>query len=106
LFCFRFSEEKKNLSKNAQFCTNFNAKLLVMICTPNSFKTTALAEKIINDFVSEFNIDDYSITIYNDTNMKMVSLISQKNTSDLIGLSTHTNRLSSFFLQEVLVKIW
>jgi hypothetical protein len=53
-----------------------------MIYTQNSFKTTALAEKIINDFVSEFNIDDYSITIYNDTNMKMVSLISQKNTSD------------------------
>jgi hypothetical protein len=29
-----------------------------MICTPNSFKTTALGGEIINDFVSEFNIDD------------------------------------------------
>jgi hypothetical protein len=51
------------------FVQIFNAKLsLVMICTPNSFKTTL--EKIINDFVSEFNIDDYSITIYNDTNIE------------------------------------
>jgi hypothetical protein len=27
-----------------------------MICTPNSFKTTAISEEIINDFMSGFNI--------------------------------------------------
>jgi hypothetical protein len=51
--------------------------VLVMICTPNSFKTTA-PEKIINDFVSEFNIDDYSITIYNDTNIEKLVLSPEK----------------------------
>jgi hypothetical protein len=31
--------------------------VFVMICTPNSFKPLPFGEK--NDFVSEFNIDDY-----------------------------------------------
>jgi hypothetical protein len=83
------------------FVQIFNAKLsLVMICTPNSFKTTA--EKINNDFVSEFNIDDYSITIYNDTNIENGIINFRKVRADLMGLSTHGRTGSSFFLQEVL----
>jgi hypothetical protein len=78
-----------------------------MICTPNSFKTTALSEKIINDFVSEFNIDDYSITIYNDTNIENgIINFSRKSTSRFDRLSTHGRTGLAHFLQEVLVKIW
>jgi hypothetical protein len=82
------------------FVEIFNAKLsLVMICTPNSFKTTALAEKIMNDFVSEFTIDNFSITIYNDSNIENgVINFSKKVQADLIGLSTHGRTgLAHFF---------
>ncbi|MFT5252554.1 MAG: nucleotide-binding universal stress UspA family protein [Flavobacteriales bacterium] len=101
VFASDFSEEiKKPFQKMLNFVEIFNAKLsLVMICTPNSFKTTALAEKIMNDFVSEFTIDNFSITIYNDSNIENgVINFSKKVQADLIGLSTHGRTgLAHFF---------
>ena len=101
VFASDFSEEvKKPFQKMLNFTQIFNAKLsLVMICTPNSFKTTALSEQIINDFVSDFTIDNYTITIYNDTNIeKGIINFSRKVGADLIGLSTHGRTgLAHFF---------
>jgi hypothetical protein len=49
--------------------THFLQKInLVMICTPNSFKTTAISEEIINDFTSGFK--KLSTHIYNDINIE------------------------------------
>jgi nucleotide-binding universal stress UspA family protein len=92
VFASDFSEEiKKPFQKMLDFTKIFDAKLsLVMICTPNNFKTTALSEKIINDFVTDFSIDNYSITIYNDINVENgIINFSRKVKADLIGLSTH-----------------
>jgi nucleotide-binding universal stress UspA family protein len=101
VFASDFSEEiKKPFQKMLNFAEIFNAKLsLVMICTPNSFKSTALAEKIMNDFVSEFTIDNYSVTIYNDSTIEHgIINFSKKVEADLIGLSTHGRTgLSHFF---------
>lgn len=101
VFASDFSEEvKKPFQKMLNFAQIFEAKLsLVMICTPNTFKTTALSEKIINDFVSAFSIENYSITIYNDTNIENgIINFSRKVQADLIGLSTHGRTgLAHFF---------
>lgn len=53
------------------FAELFGVKLnLIMINTPNSFKPDAVAEKIMQDFVRQFPIDKYSLSIYNDTNVE------------------------------------
>lgn len=101
VFASDFSEEiKKPFKKMVQFVEMFDANLfLVMICTPNSFKTTIAAEKTMNDFVSGFNIKNYSLHIFNDSNIENGILnFSNSVNADLIGLCTHGRTgLSHFF---------
>lgn len=105
VFASDFSEETKQpFQKMIDFAQIFDAKLsLLMICTPNSFKTTALSEKIITDFASEFNFKNYSIHIYNDTNIESgIINFSRKTQADLIGLSTHGRTgLAHFFIGSI-----
>lgn len=101
VFASDFSKEiKKPFEKMIAFSKIFNAKLnLVMICTPNSFKTTALSEKIMSDFVADFEIPNYSTHIYNDLNIeKGILNFSKTINADLIGLCTHGRTgLAHFF---------
>lgn len=101
VFASDFSKEiKKPFKKMIAFSKLFNAKLiLVMICTPNSFKPTALSEKIMDDFIADFNITDYSTHIYNDVNIeKGIINFSKSINADLIGLCTHGRTgLAHFF---------
>ena len=92
VFASDFSNETKaSFAKMIEFANTFDATLkLVTICTPNSFKTTALAEKIMADYVAEFDIKEYTTHIYNDTNIEKGILNFAKETNaDLIGLCTH-----------------
>lgn len=92
VFASDFSKEaKKPFKKMLEFAALFDAKLhLALICTPNSFKTTALSEKIISDFIADFDLKNYSTHIYNDTNIeKGIINFSNKIKADLIGLCTH-----------------
>jgi hypothetical protein len=58
-----------------------------MICTPNSFKTTHVAEKAMNDFVSEFDLANYSTHTYNDINIeKEIINFSNSVNPDIIGM--------------------
>jgi nucleotide-binding universal stress UspA family protein len=101
VFASDFSKEiRKPFKKMIEFAAIFNAKInLVMICTPNSFKTTAISEEIINDFMSGFNIKNYSTHIYNDINIeKGIRNFSNCIGADLIGLCTHGRTgLAHFF---------
>lgn len=101
VFASDFSAEIKNtFQKILDFTKQFEARLnLVMICTPNSFKTTALASKIMKDFAKEFDIQNYNSHIYNDTNVeKGIIHFSNENNADLIALCTHGRTgLSHFF---------
>jgi nucleotide-binding universal stress UspA family protein len=101
VFASDFSKEiKKPFKKMVEFASIFDAKInLVMICTPNSFKTTAISEEIINDFMSSFNIKNYSTHIYNDVNIeKGIRNFSNSIDADLIGLCTHGRTgLAHFF---------
>lgn len=92
VFASDFSKEiKKPFQKLVEFANIFNANLnLVMINTPNSFKSNHVAEKIMSDFIKEFSVNNYSLHIYNDTNVeKGILNYANKVDADLIGVCTH-----------------
>lgn len=101
VFASDFSKEiKKPFKQMIEFASIFDAQLhLVMICTPNSFKPTALSEKIMSEFVADFKIKNYTTSIYNDVNIeKGIINFSNAINADLIGLCTHGRTgLSHFF---------
>lgn len=92
VFASDFSKEIKkpfeNLIKVAKvFDSHLN---LVMINTPNSFKSNTVAEKIMADFVNDYDLKNFSMHIYNDTNVeKGVLNFANKVNADLIAVCTH-----------------
>ena len=92
VFASDFSKEtRKPFRKMMEFAKIFDSNLfLVMICTPNSFKTTHNAEKVMRDFITNYDIENYSSHIYNDTNIEN-GIINFANSvdADLIGICTH-----------------
>ena len=101
VFASDFSDEiKKPFQKMIDFATIFSAKLsLVTISTPNSFKSTIAAENKMKEFVKIFEIQNYSLHIFNDTNIENgIINFSKKINADLIGLCTHGRTgLAHFF---------
>jgi len=101
VFASDFSKEtRKPFRKMIEFAKIFDSNLfLVMICTPNSFKTTHDAERIMRGFIANFDVENYSTHIYNDTNIEN-GIINFANTvdADLIGICTHGRTgLAHFF---------
>ncbi len=101
IFASDFSNEiKKPFEKVLEFCKTFNSKLnLVMICTPNSFKTTSAASKIINDFILDFEMPEYTFETYNESNIeKGILEYCDKKNGDIIAFCTHgRTALNHFF---------
>ena len=101
VFASDFSKEiKKPFLELLKIVNIFNAKLkLVMICTPNNFKSTSAAQKIMKEFVSEFDMPDYSIETYNEINIeKGITNYADAKNADLIALGTHgRTALAHFF---------
>lgn len=92
VFASDFSNEiKKPFAQLLDFAKSFNAHLnLVMINTPNTFKSTLVAEKIMSDFIREFNYENHSLHIYNDVNVeKGILNFANSVKADLIGMCTH-----------------
>jgi nucleotide-binding universal stress UspA family protein len=92
VFASDFSKEiKKPFKKMIEFAKIFNVNLyLVVICTPNSFKTKKMSEEIMKKFIASFEIENYSTHIYNDVNIEN-GIINFTNSidADLIGLCIH-----------------
>ena len=101
VFASDFSPEtKKPFAKMRDFAAIFEANLfLVFICTPNSFKTTLDMEKTMNKFIKNYDIQNYSLHIFNDTNIENgIVNFSKTVDADLIGLCTHGRTgLAHFF---------
>ncbi|WP_316633321.1 universal stress protein [uncultured Flavobacterium sp.] len=92
VFASDFSEEtKKPFEKLLNFTKFFGSKIhFVTICTPNSFKPSHIVEKTMNDFISQFNITNYTSQTYNDTNIeKGIINFSNGINADIIGMCTH-----------------
>ncbi|HSD09164.1 universal stress protein [Flavobacterium sp.] len=101
IFASDFSQEiKAPFKKVIQFTKLFGAKLnLVMICTPNSFKSTSAARNIVNEFVSEFDMPEYTFETYNENNIeKGIINYAEENNGDIIAFCTHgRTALNHFF---------
>jgi nucleotide-binding universal stress UspA family protein len=92
VFASDFSAEtKKPFEKLLNFTKFFESKIhLVTICTPNSFKPTHVIEKAMKNFITEFNITNYTTHIYNDTNIeKGIINFANSINADIIGMCTH-----------------
>lgn len=62
---------KRPFEKFLNFVNFFGSKIhLVTICTPNNFKSTHLIEKEMNEFALVFDLTNFSVNIYNDTNIE------------------------------------
>ena len=101
VFASDFSDEiKAPFAKVVNFANEFNAKLhLVMINTPNSFKSTLVAQEIMDNFTAQFDIKRFSTHIFNDANVeKGILNFSNSINADLIGMCTHGRKgLAHFF---------
>lgn len=100
-FASDFSEEiEKPFQNIIALAKAFDAQLnLVMINTPNSFKTTKESEKVMKAFVEKFDISNYTLNTYSDRNIeKGIFNFSNKTNADLIAICTHGRTgLSLFF---------
>lgn len=60
------------------------------ICKPYNFKPTHFTEKTIEYFEADFNLDHYSIDIYNDSNIDSgMTNFAQTGDADIIEISTY-----------------
>jgi nucleotide-binding universal stress UspA family protein len=101
VFASDFSDEiKKPFEKVVKFANEFGSTLhLVNVNTPNNFKSTRTAKKLIDDFAAQFNIDKYETHIYNDSNIEAGVLhIASDLNADLIGMCTHGRKGLAHFL--------
>lgn len=92
VFVSDYSKEiQKPFKQLIDVATLFHSHLnLVMVNTPNSFKSTHVAEKIMSDFVKEFDFSNYSLHIYNDSNIEKGTInFANSVNADLIGMCTH-----------------
>lgn len=101
VFASDFSDEiKAPFQKVVNFANSFGAKLhLLTINTPNNFKSSSVSQKIMNDFIADFKVDNYQTHIYNETNVeKGILNFANSIDADLIGISTHGRKgLAHFF---------
>jgi len=101
VFASDFADEaKKPFSKAVEFANKFDATLhLVMINTPNNFKSTSTSQSTLDNFVGNFQINKFETHIYNETNVeKGILNFANSIDADLIGMSTHGRKgLAHFF---------
>ena len=102
VFASDFSDEiKKPFAQAVDFANSFKSKLqLVYINTPNDFKSTHAAQKLIHDFAGGFAIaNGYDAHVYNDVSIeKGVLHFANSINANLIGICTHGRQgLAHFF---------
>lgn len=101
IFASDFSEGMKApFLKALKFNKVFGSKLhLLMINTPNNFKTTQVAEEQLETFLADITDKEYELSIYNDISIeKGILNYAKKINADLIGVSTHGRKGISHFL--------
>ncbi|WMI69380.1 universal stress protein [Mangrovimonas sp. YM274] len=101
VFASDFKNDNKETYKQAITIANeFNAKMhLLMVNTANNFLPTSEARQRILDFINDYEFDNYTLNIYNDTSVETGILnFSKEINADLIGISTHGRQgIAHFF---------
>ena len=94
------NDEVKALEGFLDFASKFKSKIYFLkINTPEKFENTTDSIKKITAFVEKYNLDNYSIKVYNDKSVQNGILnFSNENNIDLVSLATHgRSGLSRFF---------
>ncbi len=92
VFASDFKKEGKRVfPKLLEFAQLFDAKIhFLYINTIHNFSTTKEIEKKMDKFIKDFDIKNYTKTIYNDISIeKGILSYSRKIKADLIALNTH-----------------
>ena len=97
--------ENKYLSipyfKKAQkFALDVGAQInLLYVNTPSNFTTTIEVNQIMEEFVKDLDLENYTLNVYNDTSVEKGILNFAKETNaNLIGMTTHGRKgLAHFF---------
>ncbi len=92
VFASDFKKESKRVfPKLLEFAQLFDAKIhFLYINTIHNFSTTKEIEKKMDKFIKDFDIKNYTKTIYNDISIeKGILSYSRKIKADLIALNTH-----------------
>ncbi len=101
VFACEFTEEyKESFNDAVNFAKSINAKMhLLMVNTPNGFRTTGESEEKMNTFLEGINLDNYTLNIYNDRSIeKGILNFANAIEADIIAMSTHGRKgLSHFF---------
>lgn len=101
VFATDFSDKfKKAFIKAEEFAHIIDAKIhLLLVNTPASFKTSKESNKLMQDFVKEMNLTNYSLNVYNDVSVEKGILNFAKSiNAQLIGMATHGRKGISHFL--------
>jgi nucleotide-binding universal stress UspA family protein len=101
VFASDFSDEiHQAFPKILQVASFFGAHLhLLMVNTPNNFKSTQASEEIFKSFLSKYVVENYSTHIYNDANVeKGILNFARGINADMIAMCTHGRKgLAHFF---------
>ncbi|HPF10363.1 MAG TPA: universal stress protein [Flavobacteriaceae bacterium] len=101
VFATDFSEEcRKPFAKAQEFAASFGAQLhLLYVNTPNDFKTSSEAKKMMDNFLKNTNAEGSQLHVYNDTSVEKGILgFAREHQVQLIGMSTHGRKgIAHFF---------
>ncbi len=105
IFASDFGEDSKNnFKKVIDFATLFGAKIhFLYVNTIHNFEPTRDSKKKLNSFISDFNIDNCTVNIYNDTSIEEGILNYGKEiNADVIAINTHgRSGLSQLFNESI-----
>lgn len=98
------AESKANFQKVLDFITKFDVKLhLLFVNTIRNFESTKVSNERLENYVSSFDIKDYTLNIYNDSTIEEGILnFGKQINADVIGIYTHgRSGLSQLFNESI-----
>lgn len=105
IYASDFSDESKKPFKNViDFAAIFGAKIhLLFINTIHNFEPTKVTRKKLEAFITDSNIGEYTVNIYNDTTIEEGILNFGKEVdADVIAINTHgRSGLSQLFSESI-----
>jgi len=95
-----FGEAKENFEKLFKFIKLYDAHVhLVKVVTPDHFESTPVTEKLMEDFISEWSLTNYTKHVFNERTIHAgIHEASERIGADMIAMETHGRKgISRFF---------
>lgn len=94
------SEAKRIFPKLKSLSELFNSKIhLLKVITPARFERTPIAIALMNKFATEFNLKDYTVSLYADNSIEGgIINFSNEIEADVIAITTHGKRRLTYLI--------